>query len=118
MQPALSVIVFIQPLTKHRGIRVPNKQAVWQNDRILDKVNDWWTGRSSGRPISMEELYSGYYEWITRSERPTYGLNFDQFAKCLYAIGVLHLGGGEWRQAEEWEPKADQIRRVTGYVGI
>lgn len=96
---------------------MPNKQAVWQNDRILEKVNAWWNNRQYRR-VGMEELYSGYYEWLHRSERVEFGLNYDQFAKCLFAIGVLHLGAGEWRQAEEWEPKADQIRRVTGYVGI
>ena len=98
-----------------------NKQAAWLDETIIEAVDTWWHKQfplneanyiNANRTVTVEDLYHSYYDWATQWERRAYRVNLDQFAKCLMAARIMDIGG-IWRQAAEWNPTADQIRRVT-----
>lgn len=105
-----------------------NRVAAWQNPSIVGAVDSWWKDQfpyneanattvaayKAVPTVTIMDLYDLYYSWADNWRYRSFRLNFDQFAKCLMAARVMDIGGGIWRQAVDWEPTADQIRRVTG----
>lgn len=109
-----------------------NKLAAWKESALIEAVDKWWhetypfneanadnhpTGqRAYPRHIpvlKLGDLYQSYYMRTVAPNMAAFRLSQEEFAKCLMAAKIMDIGG-KWRQATEWEPTEDQIRRVTG----
>jgi len=92
-----------------------NRLAPYKDPRILHTVTTWWDTRIPQDAVFFNDLFADY----TRKQLDDYNLphilTTAQFAKCLTALGILHLGNGIWRQSPDWHPSSDSstVTRAT-----
>jgi len=92
-----------------------NRLAPYKDPRILHTVTTWWDTRIPQDAVFFNDLFADY----TRKQLDDYNLphilTTAQFAKCLTALGILHLGNGIWRQSPDWhpDPASSTVTRAT-----
>lgn len=92
-----------------------NKLATYKDPAFINAVNNWWRQSYpfNEAKTSIDDLYDSYYGFALDGRMRFWRMNFDQFVKCLMAARILDVDG-VWRQANDWTPTIDQIRRATG----
>jgi hypothetical protein len=93
-----------------------NRLAPYKDTNTLHTISTWWyhAGITPATKRTFGDLFSSY----TRAQLDDYNLSHiltvHQFAKCLTALHIMHLGGGTWRVADNWEPSEFKITRTVG----